>query len=388
MILLFCRKILSFALVILAALAMTELALWAFWPLPYGEERKMTLHQELAGLKSDVVYEQDRHGLRARSDFSRLKDARVIRVLAIGASTTQQMNQNFEDTWPAILEKLLQDEWASKGVQVEVAAWGRGGQRVFDRVNFVRRQAAAFKPDVIVTLEGINDLAWNGGPGYEYKGPESRLEDIQDSPVVKLQRFKRAYCQIYKRLKLRESQTKLQMQIAEGRAIENFTASLDENHRKYLTLPYIGQPARDPDPIVEFKDGIVHLVKSIQEIGAEPVLLAQPVIWRDIMDSKDKEGLWFYVDTPNGPIRTDISWMYKEISAYNATQKEAAQLQGATYVALDERIPPTREYFFDDCHVTDLGSRMMAQMVLAEVSGAIRRKVQARNLLGTPADSL
>ena len=55
----------------------------------------------------------------------------TIRILCIGASTTQQPIQNTEDIWSALLEKNLQQAFALKDVRIEVATYGSGGHTAY-----------------------------------------------------------------------------------------------------------------------------------------------------------------------------------------------------------------------------------------------------------------
>jgi hypothetical protein len=62
------------------------------------------------------------------------------------------------------------------------------------------------------------------------------------------------------------------------------------------------------------------------------------------------------------------------MTRYNNAQQEIVRRHGATFVDLDSRVPKTLEYFFDDCHFTDAGSRLLSTLLTPIVAVAVERK--------------
>ena len=71
------------------------------------------------------------------------------------------------------------------------------------------------------------------------------------------------------------------------------------------------------------------------------------------------------------------------MARYNEAQRNTAEVRGVPYVDLDARIPKTLDYYFDDCHYTDRGSRAVALAVLPAltetVKGVVLRRSPATN---------
>lgn len=366
---------------VVAVVVLVEAALWIFWPLPPPEKHLRPMRQNLPGLRAEVLYETNDHGFRSVSMKDRRKDERTIRIFALGASTTMQINQNTEDIWSAVLERKLNEEFAASGWRIEVAAWGTGGDRVFTRARFVRERLAEYEADLVITLEGINDLCWNGGKDYAYPGAEARIHALGAKDRKFSKRFKRLkgrFSQIYRRLRRIQDNKEIEASLRSGRMIRYDTDSLKGNTERYLALPYVESPVRDPDPAVEFADGMNVLLGDLKERGIPAVVLAQPTIWKEGMSQAERSILWFYADTPQGPVRPSERWLVEELARYNRIQEEAAVRHGAAYVPLDRTLPKDLETFFDDCHFTDRGNQLVAEAAWPQVRKAVADLIDSR----------
>ncbi|MCG3176649.1 MAG: hypothetical protein MOGMAGMI_01607 [Candidatus Omnitrophica bacterium] len=366
---------------LITAALLTEAVLWLFFPLPPPEKYHRILRQDLPGLKARVLYETNDLGFRSLSMRSARKPERTLRIFALGASTTMQINQDTADIWSAVIERRLNERFGPSGWRIEVAAWGTGGDRVFTRARFVREKLPEYDADLVITLEGINDLCWNGGPGYSYPGPEARIHALGAKDRKLSKRFKRLkgrYSQIYRRLRRMQDQREIEASLKSGRMIRYDTDSLKGNTRNYAQLPYAKEPARDPDPYVEFSEGMETLLSDLKGRGIPAVVLGQPVLWKEGMSEQEAGVRWFYVDTTAGPVRPSMAWAVSEMRRYNERQRQLAEKYGAVYVPLDEQLPKDLETFFDDCHFTDAGNRHVAEVVLPYLEPVVARLLEQR----------
>ena len=126
------------------------------WAFPLSIQKKM-MHDE-PGLKSETLYERNELGFRSLSMEKRDKPTGTIRIICLGASTTDQARHNTEDMWSGILENKLREKYDPLGINVEVAAWGRAGGRITQRLDFSREELQDYSPDIVITMEGINEI--------------------------------------------------------------------------------------------------------------------------------------------------------------------------------------------------------------------------------------
>jgi hypothetical protein len=253
---------------------------------------------------------------------------------------------------------------------------------VLHRLAFCSANLGRLEPDVVVTLEGINDLFLNGGPGYEYddtiraeKVARYAAESPGRPPASKeWMRRLAEHSQIGRRLPM----LAMRIEVWRGRALEWHSRQLPRRWKKYRKLPYEAAPERDPDPIAEFSEGIALLLDCIGDAGARAVVLGQPTLWKEQILPEEEAVLWFFVDTSDGRVRADTAWMAAEMHRYNEVQREHALRHDARYLDLGALVPKTRKVFFDDAHFTDHGNRVVAEKVFPVVREALEEAARAR----------
>lgn len=361
------RFVASFAVVAVCAVV-AELLLRFAAPLP--AQQRLRLRQDLPGLAPEIVYERNAFGFRALSMRTREKPPGVVRVLCLGASTTDQPTQSTEDTWCGRLERALAPELAALGLGIETAAFGRGGMRAADLLRWARAELPAYEPDLVVTLLGINDLTWNGGPDYRYDG---RLEPAPPARGTSLGQRCRRVSELCRRVSLARDRLANWRDLRAGRAIEWHSRNLAELRRERRQRPRVEAPTRDPDPLREFSDATAALIGLLRKDGVEVVVLGQPVLWKADLSAEEEAALWFPVETPEGAVRPSGAWLAAEMARYNEAQRRHAEALGAAYLDLDRRVPKDLDHYFDDCHFTDRASRLVAEQVLPLVRERLRR---------------
>ncbi len=353
----------SQVLLALATLVLVDAILWLVYPARTPEVRQ-PVTQNLPGLKPLITYERNQFGMRSLSLATKTKPEHVIRILCIGASTTDQATQNTEDLWSAILETRLNQEFESEGVRFEVAAYGRGGDKVFQTFHWARQNLLDFNPDLVITLLGINDLAWHGGPGYSYDRDRS-----MSSATDRVIRWCRRYSQLCRYGIRITNHARAKLARMTGESVEWHSRNLRALRAAYSALPGVHSVERDPDPIVEFADGVDALLAFLERHRVPTLVLAQPALWKHDLSPEEQRALWFSINTSAGPVRPSGAWLERELDRYNDVQRRLAAAHGAKF--FDARLPRTLDTFFDDCHFTDRGSAALADALYPFLSRLI-----------------
>lgn len=369
--------------VALVSVAFMEGVLRLFFPLPPGGELIRVVRQERPGLHSVVVYQRNAFGLRTRTLNSIAKPPHTIRVMAFGASTTDQITQNIEDSWVGIVEDRLRTDFADSGMRVETAGFGRGGLKMDYLVHVLPTMVRVYQPDLVITLLGVNDLAWNGGPDYHYSGFAHPAEGPPDAPRTSQARTCADVSQLCRRLARLVQRIETYQRLRRGKSVRWQSRRLEVQRARLRELPRVDAPRRDPDPIREFRDGMTLILDALVKQGVDAVVLGQPVLWKADLTPAERHALWFQVLTPQGPVRASGSWLAAEMARYNDVQRRLAERRGFVYLDLDERIPKDLDHYIDDCHYTDLGSHEVAREVLRVVEPRVARLVEARRRSGS-----
>lgn len=365
-------------------LVVADLLLWLVVRVPHeGVQTQHVRNHALPGLKDTIVYRTIGHRLRSASIPTARKPAGSIRVLCLGASTTDQLTQSTEDTWCAVLEREVRASSAGLGAQWHAVSYGRSGDRMIDTARWLRSMVDVIQPDVVVTLVGINDLAWGGGPGFAIRAVDDPLGE-GERPVATRVLLERCadFSQLCRLINRAWNAVAIGLDLRGGRVVNWEAGNLPALHRAWRDLPAVEQVRRDPDPFDEFRGGLAWTLGFLKQRGIEAIVLGQPVLWRPDLPPEAVERLWFSVATPAGRVRPGLSWLAQEMKRYNAAQRQEAERQGFAYVDLDDRLPRTLEHFFDDCHFTDKGSALVGRSLAPALQPVLQRiaarKVPAR----------
>lgn len=370
--------------ILIICFLIAETILWLIFPLHDKDSTRKIARNNIPGLKKQILYERNSLGFRSLSMCTAKKPPNTIRIICLGSSTTDQPTQATDDIWSAILEKELQKKFSSQRIRIEIAAMGRGGQTVVDGLLYAQNNLLNFQPDLVILLEGINDLCEYGGPRYTYKTVADKLKrrrndfNKNENPVLWKALLYR-FSQVYRRLTILKHKFELYKLMRKGDVLEWHSKNLPELRKKYRMLPYIEKLQHEPDPINEFSDGLFALVKFLRDSNIRVIILAQPVLWKTNMNFDEINTIWLSVNRPNGPVRPSTAWLEEEMSRYNNVQREIADNFKVPYVDLDKKIPKNLQYFFDDCHFTDLGNIKVANEIFSVVQKEIENVIETKN---------
>jgi hypothetical protein len=368
------RLVLANVLVLLFSLIGLDIFLWIFFPInAEGTPIEKIYHQDIPGVKSTVVYKRNQFGLRSLSMVQYEKPHDVIRIFCIGASTTQQITQETADTWCGLLQSHLERKYQDSGFRFETAAYGGGGEKAVDAARYIVEYIDRIDPDIVVTLLGVNDMAFTDGQKIALHSPES----IQSGSGQSLKDYLRQYSQIRRRYHW----IKLKRTIDSGEVIVRFNDQLPRLRSELKAMPYTENLQRDPDPIDAFAGVIEWIAQSLEDKGIALILMGQPTLWDQSMSPAALETLWFGYALSGSMIRTAPELMLEQMTRYNSEQGRVAQAHGNTrYVDLDALIPKSLDFYFDDCHFTDLGSVAVAEAVSSTLDKAVEVELAQRQL--------
>jgi len=387
-------QITAFLLALILTLIFAEALLWIVFPVPLKQSVRVPLKQNLPGLKENIVYERNEFGLRSISMKTRSKPDNTIRIICIGASTTDQPTQNTEDTWSGILETKLQDTFADSGWKIEVAAYGRGGDGILTRLAWARENLPELNPDIAVILEGINDMCFLGGPRYSYTDLDKQLilyekfrkmrDELSGEYLTTkdndLFRMLQSYSQIMRRASRLHRLLLFQKTKREGKTIDWHSQNMDRLRNSYQQLPFIEKPSRTlNDPFHEFSDGIDALICFLYKSKIDAIILEQHALWKETMTEEEIKLLWFPINTQKGCVKVSMSWRINELNRYNEIQKKAAKKYGAVFFDLNKHILKNTDTFFDDCHFTDTGSEIVASLIYPIVRDKLQEHINKRD---------
>jgi len=352
-------------IVLMVVLIIVDASFWIFFPL--NSEVVTEYQQEIAGAKKKISVFTNGLPLRPLTLKTREKADDVFRIICLGASTTEQINQSDEDTWSYLLGQKLAPDLALHGLRVEIGAAGSGGWGAYEALAWATRHLESFAPDLVVILLGINDLSFKGSKGYRYEKQASlskiHAQELKGPTRTSVGKWLEKHSQIFNRAVMMKRRIVRTMDLKEGRAFNWTGENLNRVIAAYQGMPVSEIRRSDSDPFQEFSDGMEELLSLVSATGAKAVVLGQPTLWKEKMSEAELKSLWFPVMTPQGKMRASPAWMASEMERYNRAQELLAKRRGIPYVPLERLIPKSLEYIYDDCHFTDRGCAAVADAV-------------------------
>ncbi len=112
-------------------------------------------------------------GFRER-DFSATKPAGVCRILVVGDSVTFGWEQKVEDTYPKVLESLLNSQ-ESSAQRYEVLNLGVVGYNAEQEMELIKTRALDFQPDLVLIGYCVNDPAVGADRGLWHHFTRTRF---------------------------------------------------------------------------------------------------------------------------------------------------------------------------------------------------------------------
>lgn len=117
----------------------------------------------------EVVHTVNRQGMRGQP-FRRDKPPGVLRIACLGDSYTFGYGVNDEETWPAALQRLLDD--AGLAGPVQILNFAVPAYETEQEVALLKKRVLDFEPDLVLLAWCINDPAIRGGSvGFEIGRP-------------------------------------------------------------------------------------------------------------------------------------------------------------------------------------------------------------------------
>lgn len=134
---------------------------------------KFENHRLIPAKEDERVYwSSNSWGFRG-PEFSVQKPEGTIRIVCLGASTTEGVNQSDEETYPYLLGKELEKRFPNQ--KFEVINAGHHGLRSFDLLELMKMRVFPLNPDIIIHYEAHNDLS----PAYFMKGIYKMVSRLQ-----------------------------------------------------------------------------------------------------------------------------------------------------------------------------------------------------------------
>lgn len=268
----------------------------------------------------------------------------VLRVVAIGASTTEDGYLGDDRTWTNLTAKRLEK---AMGRRVEMINTGVSGVRL--KQNYATfLDSASYAPDVAIFMLGVNDWNWqirrDARPALlkalDFLAPFS----ITESVLFRTARM----------LRNAPAQVKPPPEIIENDA-DVYLARADSTRRRPVLPLHIDAVSND------YADGLAKISAECKARRIVCLYVDQANAYDPRIEERLRSLLW--MTPPDASFTLSLDDMRRVAGTYNRWLSSAAERDRIPFCGVAGVMPPTTEVFFDDCHFNERGAHRIAALV-------------------------
>ncbi len=263
----------------------------------------------------------------------------TFRIICVGGSTTFGAGIRGDDrTYPAFLERRLEEAWPERRVEV----WNAGvpGYTTAENAIYISLRLVDFSPDLIVLYEGYNDFKPNRYPAFrsDYAHWRDRARVPRRSPLESLRLYARLH------------------DLAQRWLVDPAAEVRD---------PASGEKLRRHDSVGEaglavFERNLRSMV-AVSRAGGAAVALATYAHPCTAENLERRPDLFVYL--PRYQPNLTFAGVQDAFRRYNDAIRKVARSEGAVLADAEIEIPPDPALFVDHVHFNARGAELFAGVV-------------------------
>lgn len=322
-------------------------------------------------LPNDTSVHVNRWGFRG-DDLDQAKGDGVFRVFVFGGSTVYCGTVPYEQTHCRILEKRLRDAYPQYHVEVQNlgADWHTTEHDTVKLLFY----AQDFSPDLAITFHGINDLVRTFTPDMFGEGPyRSDYRHYLGAAANLVTRGRKIpltitaghWCSDFRFDQIR-------INGPDGNGLGGVRTSFVPKAQNVQITEWKSLPA--------FERNLRDFVDIARSKGIHVLLATQPSLYREDLSPQERQLLVFPLTHYFGGKRPSLYSMIDGMRRFNDTTRRLATQVGVPLVDLEQQMPKTTEYLYDDVHYTVAGNELIGNALADDIieSGVVDRVMEER----------
>lgn len=297
----------------------------------------------------------DSHGfLYDGKELTYKKQPDEIRIATIGGSTTANINLNYDENWPGLLGKYLQEAFPQKEFSIINA--GVPGFDTSQSISNLALRVMPFKPDIVIIYHAYNDLKAirpNSAFNPDYSHFHNTPYGFHKEPGLILKLLNNSMFFV----RMRNSNREMQLKIDKLNKLN----ATDETEKRLDAVP---AHAKDT-----FEQHIRSLVSIGQSGGAKMVLSTFATLNDTTLNYNNEETIRSLTELQQislGSLKhftpgLTLQGILDGINQYNELLRQVASSTNSNVVDNATRIPHEEKYFVDRVHFSVNGAELMAK---------------------------
>lgn len=323
---------------------------------------------------NDAVQHVNRWGFRG-DDIGVQKSDDTFRIFVFGGSTVYCGTVPYEQTHCRLLEQRLQTAYPQYRIEVQnLGAEWHTTEHDTIKLLFL---AQDFSPDLVITFHAINDLVRSLSPDMfavgpywpdyrQYLGAVSNLGTRGAKSSMWVRAAGGYWCS-----DLRFDQMRLNG--PDGNGLSGMHTLFYPKAREVEITEWKSQPA--------FERNLRDFVSIARGKAMEVLLATQPSLYREDLSPEERELLGFALSNYFNGQRPSLDSMIGGMLGFNDATRQIAAECNVCLVDLEQRMPKTTAYLYDDVHYTRAGNELIGNAFAEQIieSQIIDRVMQRRN---------
>lgn len=294
-------------------------------------------------------------------DIELAKPAGVYRIFVFGGSTVHCGTVPFEQSHVRLLEKKLKAHYPDRKLEVQnLGAEWHSSQHDVIKLMF---DAQEFSPDLVVMFHGINDLVrglesdlFAEGPyRQDYRHYFGAVSNLARPGKTAVQFFNTAgghWCSDFRFQQVR-------LAGPEGNGLNGMLTMFFAKSTPVEITEWKSLPA--------FERNMRQFVRTAQEKQYQVLLATQPTLYRNDLSTTDQEVLVFAKSHQHNHQHPSLTSMTSGMQQFNDVTRQIAAESKVHFIDLEQAMPKTIEYMYDDCHYTAKGNELVAEQLSAAI---------------------
>lgn len=303
------------------------------------------------GIAPDQTVTTNSYGHRNNGPVDyRHKPAGVLRVVAIGGSTTEERKLDDHKTWTYLMSRALA---AATGRKVELINTAMSGLRA-EHNYWALREAEAYAPDIVTFLMGVND--WD--------------HVVDEQQWSSLHRFLSGYMSmslgntlLYRALK--QASGAVRLRLDQAGLVDGSIVLEDDGAYNASSIDSLERPKKlafHPATVdADYARWIGRIFGECKKRHIFCLFMDQPNAYSTSLSVELRKRLW--MTPPFADYTLGMDDMIHLSRLYNDWMAQAVRSNGLAFCPLADKIPKTIEYLTDDCHFNENGARRVAEVV-------------------------
>lgn len=363
---------------LLVMLLIVEILLWNFLPVedpfaryknsprlnyeyiesqfPKNASYEFEVESGIKHMDSLIRYSTNNMGFRGDS-LIQPKPISEYRIFLVGGSTTENLFVDDEFGFEKQIQNVLQNESGDRTFKVLNA--GKSGDATPDHLAMLSHRIVHLQPDLIVLFPGINDLNRLAGK-YDYLHYPVASTETQRTWIVDLKFFLSNFQVVRRVINI------LNKDEGNSRTSIFLKTNYADKVKEVQALPL--NPEFPELDFSIYERNLISFIGMCKSQGIDLLLLTQTHTW----DSMEKDNLDFrHWMVGIGQERYNPEDLAASLNGMNLRLKNIAEREQVPVLDLEQLIPKSIEYYYDDCHFNKQGIITSSELVAKQIQSQL-----------------